>query len=111
MKFHKFDNDECHFSYGQLVISFRLQWNSLRSNLPICHYYYGQLVISFRSKWNSLRSNFDRTVNLFHALTDASTNNRPIAVTAVINQSQVFLYRLYLFTEAEKENNTFVCTF
>ena len=85
MKFHKFEgggswstfcsqlrtstnNDECHFSYGQLVISFRLQWNSLRSNLPICHYYNGQLVISFRSKWNSLRSNFDRTVNLFHAL-------------------------------------------
>ena len=67
------DNDECHFSYGQLVISLRSQWNSLRSNLPKYHYYYGQLVISFRSKWNSLRSNFDRTVNLFHALEVART--------------------------------------
>ena len=36
--------------------------------LSECHFYYGQLVISFRSKWNSLRSKFDRTVNLFHAL-------------------------------------------
>ena len=34
----------------------------------IITYNNGQLVISFRSKWNSLRSNFDRTVNLFHAL-------------------------------------------
>ena len=49
------------------TVGLRIQITSSFS-VSECYFYYGQLVILFRSKWNSLRSNFDRTVNLFHAL-------------------------------------------
>ena len=63
-------------SYFHIAYCWNLCWtvrSQITSSFSVseCNFYYGQLVILFRSKWNSLRSNFDRTVNLFHALSQS----------------------------------------